>query len=517
MVGKFRKSRFNTPIILIGGYLLLFLSIRTTILTFDRLPNSLNNISIFFIFFFPLVTTRVVTYTALGIKTAISLTSILTAYANATSPMEQDMLINGIISNIVFPLFSLIYLEVLFRGLERIRSMNSQLAAEKEQAEKSRNIKAEFLANMSHEIKTPISGVIGMSQMMLSQNPPSYVRENVLHILDSSKNLLAMVNNILYYSKIESNKYTRKEKFFLLRPFLESLFYTMKQTIPEDKSLTLCHDLSADLPLCIYSDALKLRQILINLISNAIKYTPRGTVTLHCTPTSEGLCFNVIDTGIGIKEEHLTTIFEVFEQVDTHYTKEHQGTGLGLAISQQLAQVLQGTITVTSTEGEGSCFSLTLPCRVEQKKTESPSKEKASEIPRALQDTPLLEKSIHVLLAEDNRVNQIYIKHFLEKNNISTEIAMDGAEAVSLFEKSSFDLVLMDIQMPRMSGLEAAKKIRHIEQQKGSSPTPIIGISASTTEIIEEVSTEAGINAVFPKPINIAQVMGEFRKLQHSS
>ncbi|MGM0444234.1 MAG: ATP-binding protein [Fibrobacterota bacterium] len=512
------RSPLKRSVLLVSVYILFDSIMRHIIMSTDFLPPSLNNLSYFPLLLFPLITNRRTTIIALFMKSTIAMTFICRGYFSTPSPTVQALYLNGMVSTVVVPFFLLLVLEVLFRGINRINRINASLAESRKRAEAARAAKADFLANMSHEIRTPISGIIGLSQMIISENHDDKTRNNMLHILDASQNLLGIVNNILDYSKIDSGQSPLEYENITIRPFMEKIVFSLHQTIG-DKPVKIESSITDDVPAGIRTDRMKLRQILTNLISNAVKYTPRGRVTVKCSIVEKNvdtltLCFAVSDTGVGMDTKDLQIIFDEFTQVDDHYTKLQQGTGLGLAITKKLLALFDSEIHVESTKGTGSTFSFNLTAETASSELQKENLRRQQLYDCALTlSPPHLTAKRRILLAEDNRVNQIYIQHFLKKNNMEPIIADNGRMALDYFRKEQFDLILMDIQMPVMSGIDATMAIRRFEAELNRCPVPIFGISASVNSIDRELYLKSGITAVYAKPLDLKKLIADISEL----
>jgi signal transduction histidine kinase/CheY-like chemotaxis protein len=379
--------------------------------------------------------------------------------------------------------------EVLTNTVKERKEFEKQLEEARENAEQSLETRKLFLANISHEIRTPINAISGMSGILADTEISDTQKQYVNAIQSSSKSLMVIVNDILDMSKLESGKFSADFIPFDIRSIVDPL-YTSYLLRTDEKGIAFSVDYPEEMPKWVFGDPTRLGQILNNLISNAIKFTDKGKVSLKITFEKKGklneFCFDVSDTGIGIDQEKLKTIFEFFSQEDNTITRRFGGTGLGLAISKSIAELLGGEIKVESEKNVGSTFKfcLSMPEAAEQEK----------DITVAQLDLT----GKNVLIVEDNELNRFLAVTILKKWKAIIHIAVNGEEAVTAVNNKDIDIVLMDIQMPVMDGVAASIAIRN----ELNSNVPIIALTANALESEKEKCWQAGMNEYITKPYN---------------
>jgi PAS domain S-box-containing protein len=357
--------------------------------------------------------------------------------------------------------------------------------------------KEQFLANISHEIRTPINGIAGMASL-LSENPSPEERETYLNaIKHSAENLKVIINDILDLAAIESGKLKFEKIPFNIQDLLPSLITTFTYQAKE-KRLDLKYVISEKLNRILLGDPVRLNQILINLISNAVKFTHHGYISVSCDVEriQKETCWvriEVNDSGVGIPQEKLTTIFESFSQADASVTRKYGGSGLGLTIVKQLVELQDGKITVRSEENQGSTFIVLLPYTIGKAKAFTTTAIKSN-----ISVKSSLIKQLNVLLVEDNDINQLYAKSILKNWHCYTDVAENGLVAIEKVKNNSYDIVLMDVQMPVMDGYEATRAIRLMDAPKKD--VPIIALTANATKKDVELCLAVGMNDYLPKP-----------------
>ncbi len=386
---------------------------------------------------------------------------------------------------------------------EALLSTNKQLEEAIQQAEKANIVKSQFLASMSHEIRTPMNGMMGMLQLMQYTKLTQEQKEYLEAAQYASETLLHLINNILDYSRIEAGKNILEKHLFDLRDLMDEMF-AIFEPLAAHKGLKLNFETAADIPQLLAGDSHRLKQVLNNLLNNAFKFTKQGSIEVKVEKVREDerlikLFWKVKDSGIGIPENQLKYVFEIFTQADSATTRKYGGSGLGLAICKSIVEQMNGEIWASSHDGNGSEFCFT--CEMGTIETETVDRE-----PLKITGNNRKQKQLHLLVVDDDTNSCRVLEKIAQKNDWSIVLTNSGEEAISAYEQHTFDIILMDIQMPDMDGYETTCRLRNLERTQKTS-TPIIAVTANALPLDREKCLEAGMNDYIAKPFTVNQLL----------
>ncbi|MFQ5626079.1 MAG: response regulator, partial [Methyloligellaceae bacterium] len=386
----------------------------------------------------------------------------------------------------------------------RVNELEQALDAERAaraKAESANRAKSELLATVSHEVRTPLGAIISMAELLLGTTLDARQRHYAETLQQSGRGLLTLLNDILDYSKLEAGRFELEPVPFDFAELMQSASEGLKARAGE-KGLASSIDIAEGFPRTLVGDPVRIRQILNNLTDNALKFTEQGSVRVRAGYGHDGddivLRFEVCDTGVGMTAEQIARLFEPYEQADSSVAVNYGGTGLGLSIARQLAQLMGGELGCESSPGLGSMFWFTIRVREAAKAAQA---QPAAPATASAATGPL---SGHVLIVEDNDVNQMLIAAYLEQFGLSHETAVNGQEAVKMMQQRAFDVVLMDIMMPVMDGIEATRQIRALGTP--AAKVPIVALTANAMKGDRESYLAAGMDSYVSKPVSAAEL-----------
>lgn len=415
--------------------------------------------------------------------------------------IEQNQDYLGLAALLVV-VFCLLLLWNIFRSLDRNKQLQEQLEEEKARAEKLAAAKEEFLANMSHEIRTPMNAVIGFAEQLAGTRLNSRQLDMLNPIRQSANYLLALINDVLDYSKMDAGAFRLEQTNFRVIPVIQEVITTFAHSA-QKKQIQLRYVPNGELPEILLGDPLRLRQMLFNLVGNAVKFTEKGKIEVHASfsarknATTGNMVIAVKDTGIGIPPDRLDSVFSDFEQADSSTTRKYGGTGLGLPITKRLAEVHGGTISIQSEKGKGTTVTLHIPYEVGTRVDEEPAEQRGLPNHQSL-------KGLRVLLADDEPYNQQLIKVIMDKWQVHLDAVDNGRKVIDKLKADpSYDLILMDLQMPEMDGMASTRYIR----EKLKLDIPILAMTATSTEKEIAEARNAGMNAHLLKPFQEVELL----------
>jgi PAS domain S-box-containing protein len=427
-------------------------------------------------------------------------------YGNMELNRRDDMPFYGYVNIVPFHHGQQLYVKISILDITEIKVAEFEIVRAKEKAERATLVKSRFLSMMSHELRTPLNGIIGTVNLMLQEPTPKGDAQYMDVLKHSSEHMLKLIDDILDFSKLEADKLMLELRPFNLKDFLDKAATPFMTPVGSEAGGVALHvELGGECDVEVVSDELRLNQILNNLLSNARKFTEKGRITLRAEMEDRShdmasVRFSVSDTGIGIPPNKIRQIFESFTQADAETTRKYGGTGLGLAISRNIVERMGGELKVHSLEGVGSEFHFILPLRLGEARTVP----KADPVVSVL--TPLT--GLRVLIAEDNPVNMVVARRFLQKWEITVGEALDGRELLQRFHEKEYDLLLVDLEMPEMDGAEAVAVIRRTHPE-----IPVIAFTAAVYEDIRNDLLRKGFDDFIPKPFRPEHLHSKIREL----
>lgn len=399
---------------------------------------------------------------------------------------------------------------IVLRDITELEVAMNEINESKKAAESASTAKSQFLANMSHEIRTPMNSVVGMTDLLITTDLDGEQKRYADILKDSAESLLLIINDILDFSKIEAGKLEIESIDFNLIELVTNII-TENEEHAHKKKLILALKIDQDIPKGVIGDSVRIAQILNKLVSNAIKFTDSGIIELDVSLVSKEddfikICFSVTDTGIGIPSENINNLFESFNQLDSSTTRKVGGTGLGLSIVKRLVKALSGSITVESELGKGSRFIVVIPFVLSHKDFEE---EKEKNI--LGEEEKKFERGIHVLLAEDNKINQMLMIRLFEKGGYDVDVADNGKMVLEMMSYKEYDIILMDIQMPELDGYETTEIIRN-EEKNTRGHIPIIALTAGAMQEDKDRCMKAGMDDYISKPVKSQKLFSLLNK-----
>lgn len=435
----------------------------------------------------------------------------------AGEQLRANLMLAAAGGGLVALLLALAFVQLYIAPLLRVTAEAfAKLERTTRQALEAARLKSEFLANMSHEIRTPMNGIMGVTKLALGASPDPAMRRYLELIDTSSRGLLTIVNDVLDFSKIEAGKYDLHPRPFELRSMIQECMDVVSERATE-KGLQLKHRVADDVPRWLHSDPDRIKQVLINLLGNAVKFTPAGKVSLDVRVDDRGsdpvagdslrLLFRVRDTGVGISQEAQPLLFQAFTQVDGSYQRVHGGTGLGLAIAKRLSALLGGEIGVISEAGRGSEFWFTAVTELTEQAAMSDAVPEGQGSDKPATERRRVRSGPPVLVVDDNEINRFVAVEHLRQMGFATETAVNGADALQAVQTKNYSAVLMDCQMPVMDGYTAAREIRAWEAAKESKARlPIIAVTAHALVGERDKAVSAGMDDYLPKPFRPSEL-----------